>query len=132
MPQLTGRCACNAVTWSAPGPVLWAGHCHCESCRRASSAPMTSFFGVARDSVTWTGAMTSRWSSPADERGHCPACGSQMFIRCSRWPEETHLYAATLDDAAMFIPEAHYHWAERLDWFEIRDGLPKHQGSADA
>ena len=128
---LTGRCLCGRVRWSAPGPVLWAGHCHCESCRRASSAPVTSFFGVARNSVAWEGETAVYASSPGNERGYCPSCGAQMFYRSERWPEETHLYAATLDDPAQFVPEAHYHYAERLPWLNIVDVLPRHAGSAD-
>ena len=48
------------------------------------------------------------------------------------WPDETHLYAATLDDPAQFDPKAHFHYAERLDWVEVTDDLPKYAGSADA
>lgn len=55
-----------------------------------------------------------------------------MFIRSDRWPTETHLYAATLDDPSAFQPEAHYHFAERVPWLNVVDDLPKHAGSADA
>lgn len=54
-----------------------------------------------------------------------------MFFRSDRWPEETHLYAATLDDPSHFEPKAHYHWAERVDYLTISDNLPRHDGSAD-
>ena len=131
MTRMTGRCACNEITWKTVSSVLWAGHCHCDSCRRASSAPMTSFFGVARDSVVWTGEATVRQSSEAVERGVCPKCGSQVFIRSTRWPKETHLFAATLDEPALFHPKAHFHWAERVPWITVTDDLPKYAGSAD-
>ncbi len=129
---LAGRCLCGQIRWQSSGPVIWAGHCHCDSCRRASSAPVTSFFGVERDSVTWEGEAAIYVSSPGTQRGHCPSCGSQMFIRSDRWPTETHLYAATLDDPSAFQPEAHYHFAERVPWLNVVDDLPKHAGSADA
>lgn len=131
MPHLSGRCACGAITWQSPGPVLWAGHCHCESCRRVSSAPITSFFGVPRQSVEWTGEAVVRRSSAGNERGHCGACGSPLFFRSGRWPDESHLYAATLDDPRHFKPEAHFHWAERMPWLIVADDLPKYPGSAD-
>ena len=92
---------------------------------------MTSFFGVARDSVEWEGDAAVYVSSPGNERGYCPSCGSQVFYRSERWPEETHLYAATLDDPARFVPEAHYHYAERVAWLNVVDDLPKHAGSAE-
>lgn len=131
MAELTGRCACGSVTWRTDGPVLWSGHCHCESCRRASSAPVTSFFGVPRAAVTWWGDISVRPSSDTVNRGYCPDCGSQVFYQAVRWPDETHLYAATLDDPSQFAPRAHFHWAERVDWLTIDDDLPKYASTAD-
>ncbi len=131
MPELTGRCACGAVTWRTPGPVLWAGHCHCESCRRASSAPVMSFFGVPRQAVIWTGEIAARPSSGTVNRGYCPACGAQLYIQATRWPDETHLYAATLDDPGQFEPRAHFHWDERVAWLTVDDDLPKFASTAD-
>ncbi len=130
MDELRGRCLCGGVTWVAAGSVLWAGHCHCESCRRASSSPVTSFFGVRREGVAWAGAVARLSSSHGVERGFCPSCGAQMFYQSARWPEETHLYAASLDDPAAFRPEAHYHWAERVPWLSVSDDLPKFDASA--
>lgn len=93
---------------------------------------MTSFFGVPRDGVTWQGEIGRVTTSPGVERGYCPACGAQMFYRSDAWPDETHLYAAALDDPALFKPEAHYHYAERVPWLRVEDDLPKHTASADA
>ena len=130
MTTLTGRCFCGQLRWTSPGPVLWAGHCHCESCRRATSAPFTSFVGVERDSVTWTGEAAIHDSSPGTQRGYCPRCGSQMFYHSDRWADQTHLYAASLDDPRQYEPKAHFHWAERVPWLEIEDDLPKYEGTA--
>ena len=133
MTEMTGRCLCGAVTWRTAAPVLWAGHCHCASCRRATASPMTSFFGVARDSVTWAGDMTRVATSGGQVmRSFCTACGTPMTAQKEIWPDETHLYAATLDDPTLFEPQAHFHFAERLPWLHITDDLPKHAGSADA
>jgi hypothetical protein len=55
-----------------------------------------------------------------------------MFYRNTIWPDEIHLYAATLDDPSTYKPQAHYHWAERLPWVIVDDGLPRFAGSADA
>ena len=130
---LSGHCLCGQIRWISPGPILWAGHCHCESCRRACSAPFTSFFGVPRDTVEWSGTPSvHKTSGGRVQRGFCGTCGSQMFYRNDIWPDECHLYAATLDDPSQFSPQAHYHYAERLPWVSITDDLPKYPGSADA
>ena len=132
MADLSGRCLCGAVTWATPGPVLWAGHCHCASCRRATAAPMTTFFGVPRGSVTWQGAMGVHESSGGKVvRRFCAACGTQMTYQNTLWPDETHLYAATMDDPSAFRPQAHFHYGERLPWLRIDDELPKYAASAD-
>lgn len=128
---LTGGCACGAARWRATAAPLWAAHCHCESCRRATSSPFTSFFGVADEAVEWMGAPVCRESSPGVHRAHCSACGAPVSYRADRWPGETHLYAAGLDDPAAYRPTAHVYWAERLAWVTVEDDLPKHEGSAD-
>ena len=131
MAKLSGRCLCGSVTWKTDCEPLWAGFCHCDSCRRASSAPVTAFFGVVRDSVEWSGELAEHQSSPDLCRGFCPSCGTQLYVRSTRWPTETHLYAATLDDPSQFKPKAHFHYAEKLPWLNIDDDLPKYAASAD-
>lgn len=132
MTDLKGRCLCGAITWSTPGPVLWAGHCHCSSCRRATASPFTSFFGVPRKSVTWSGGLNTHPTSDGRvQRMFCGQCGTQMSYQFDGWPEETHLYAGTIDDPSQFQPDAHFHYAEKLPWVQITDDLPKYPGSAD-
>ena len=132
MTKRTGRCACGAVTWQTSASVLWAGHCHCDSCRRASAAPVTSFFGVPRDSVTWTGDLGAiETSGGRVRRLFCASCGCQMTYQSEVWPDETHLYAATMDDPMQFQPQAHFHYDERQPWLTITDELPKYAASAD-
>jgi len=81
--------------------------------------------------VVWTGEIAVNDSSANVRRGYCPSCGSQMYYQSAVWPGETHLYAATLEDPSLFRPEAHYHYGERLPWFEVTDDLPKYAASAD-
>jgi hypothetical protein len=93
---------------------------------------MTSFFGVPRNGVVWTGGLHARASSAGQVvRKFCPACGTQMSYEYEGWPDETHLYATSLDDPATFVPQAHYHYAERLPWVLVSDNLPKYPGSAE-
>ena len=129
---LTGRCLCGDVAWETDEDPLWSGHCHCDSCRRATGAPFTSFFGVPRDSVRWSGEMTAFASSDGGiERHFCKSCGCHLTVRSPRWPTEAHLYAASLNDPSRFTATAHFHYAEKLPWVALVDDALRFPGSAD-
>ncbi len=121
---ITGRCLCGDITYRADAPPLWQAHCHCESCRRATSAAFASFFGVQDGHWHWTGRQPATYaSSEGVWRDFCPRCGAQMAYRSTRFPDEIHFYAASLDDPAAYAPTAHVHTAEQLPWVHLSDGL---------
>ena len=121
-----GHCLCGVVRYDFDGAPLWQAHCHCESCRRNCSAPFTSYLGVAEDGLRWTGEAPAVYvSSPGVARLFCAACGTPMAYRSTRWPGETHLYAASLDDPTDYVPTRHVHWDEHLPWLHLDDGLPR-------
>lgn len=121
-----GHCLCGAVTFEYSGPENWRGHCHCESCRRNCSAAFTSFIGVPRATMRWTGTMPAIYeSSPGVRRAFCGRCGSPMAYDADSYPDEIHLYAASLEDSSGFTPAFHVHWAEKVPWIELADDLEK-------
>lgn len=126
MTSTSGRCLCGAVRYKFdPNAVLWRGHCHCDSCRRACSAPFTTFFGVRASAWRWFGTPpASHRSSEWAERFFCPGCGAQMAYRTDKLPGEIHGYAATLTDHSDFAPEAHFFTAEQVAWLHLADDLP--------
>ncbi len=125
MAETTGRCLCGDIRYSFDAAhVLWRGHCHCESCRRATASPMTTFFGVTDGHWNWLEAEpVSYTSSEGVVRQFCGRCGTQLTYRAERFPDETHFYAATLDDPSEFQPEFHTNWQERLAWLHVDDDL---------
>ena len=128
MPDTTGKCFCGAVTWSSRGAKTRNLICHCESCKRATSSPITAFLGFARQDVTWSGEINHYESSPGSWRGFCPKCGSRLYFKSDRWPDEVHIHAATLDDPDAYVPDQHVLWEERTPWLESADTLPKSDG----
>jgi hypothetical protein len=128
---MKGHCLCGQVTFEFAGSPLWCGHCHCESCRRATASPFTTWIGVHRDSCRFTGvAPVVRQSSPGVRRSFCSSCGSPISFESERWPDETHLYAALLEDPAGAAPQFHVHVAEKLPWITLADGLPQYERSS--
>ncbi|MEO0682520.1 MAG: GFA family protein [Pseudomonadota bacterium] len=128
MAELAGRCLCGAVRWESAAPALWMMHCHCESCRRQCGAGVVGWIGAPAEAFRWIGEAPRAFeSSPGATRRFCGACGTPVSFEHARWPGEVHVYAAQLT-VGTFRPTAHVHWAERVDWLELADGLPRHEG----
>ena len=123
-----GRCLCGAIRFRFEGAPNWVVHCHCESCRRATSSPMTTWISVPRAKLQFTGG-TPRYfsSSTTAKRSFCDACGSPMTYETDYLPDEIHIYAVSLDDPANPIvsPSRHVFVSEQLSWFEVHDALPR-------
>ena len=49
-----GRCLCGSITFQYEGSPNWTLHCHCESCRRATSSPLTTWISVPRRIFSFT------------------------------------------------------------------------------
>ncbi|WP_203423637.1 GFA family protein [Sinorhizobium sp. BG8] len=127
--KLTGRCLCKSLRVELSGPVIRAGHCHCESCRRATSSPVTTFLSAARSDVVLTGETLRHFaSSPGVRRGFCGNCGSPMTYETEERPGEIDLYVAALDDASGVTISQHWYWNERVSWLHCQDDLPKREG----
>ncbi|WP_170607324.1 GFA family protein [Ruegeria arenilitoris] len=133
MPKIAGRCFCGSLTWQSVNEMLWSAICHCEDCRRAASSDYVSWFGVLRSGLTWSGPRSFFKSSPKVMRSFCSECGAPASFETEVFPEEVHLYAATLEDTNLYKPTAHIFWSERLPWVQVSDDLPKHEkGLQDA
>jgi hypothetical protein len=121
-----GRCLCGEVTFEFSGDPKWVVNCHCETCRRNTSSPMTTWISVPNDAFRFTnGTLSSYRSSPGVTRKFCPACGTPISFETDKMPGEVHLYAASMIDPNAFRPTAHVFEEERLSWFDVFDDLPR-------
>lgn len=128
MTSQTGRCLCGAVRYRFSGGMLRAGHCHCESCRRNTSSPVTTFFVTPKDGFSFEGDEPGVYaSSPGIIRRFCRRCGTPMSYETAGLPGEIHLYAASLDNDSGFAADRHDFWSERVAWLHIADDLPKNE-----
>jgi len=121
-----GRCLCGAVSYEYEGPENWVGHCHCESCRRNTSSPYTTFVGVPLTAFSYTGIDPAVYnSSPGVRRLFCPRCGAPVAYDADVFSDEIHFYLAALEDASGLTPEFHVFAGEKVPWVELGDQLPK-------
>ena len=74
-----GRCLCGAVTFTYDGGENWCAHCHCDSCRRQTSSPFTTFVSVPDERFAWTAGEPAVFtSSPGVRRLFCRDCGTPL------------------------------------------------------
>ena len=130
---ITGGCLCGAVRYEVSGEPIWVGHCHCESCRRHTGAPVVTFVCFKTDQVAFTkGERQIYNSSPGVGRAFCGRCGTPLsWEGQSNLPERgmiLEVHISTLDDPSAFIPTNHLFYNERIAWFDVADDLPRYHG----
>ncbi len=125
-----GRCLCGRARFEARGGPKWVAHCHCQSCRRATASPLTTYAGFPADAVSWSGEAAAEFaSSKGVIRRFCGHCGTPLSYESVRWPDEVHLFVATMNAPEALPPQCHVHTAERLAWLHLADDLPQNPGS---
>ena len=101
--RTAGGCMCGAVRFEAAGEPIIVTHCHCNSCRHHTGAPLVTLVSFDAGQVTFT--------RESEQRG-------QSLI-------EFHI--GTLDDANALPPSVHVFHGERLAWFDTADRLPRYE-----
>lgn len=119
----TGKCYCGAVEIEASGEPLNMGYCHCENCRRFSTAPVSIFTLWKPESVKIAKGQQSLGkfkSSEISERRYCTKCGGHVMI------DHPTLGLADIRvslSGLVFKPTVHLNYSETV--LRIKDGLPK-------
>ena len=121
----TGSCLCGQVAYSVRGPLHPVVACHCGQCRKTSGHHVAAT-SAPRGTVEIVGE--PRWykSSETARRGFCGKCGSNLF-----WDgpgENLSIFAGTLDGSTGLGIVGHIYCADKGDYYEIADGLPRAEG----
>lgn len=113
--SMTGGCLCGAIRYRIARPVEGALICHCESCRRASGAPMVAWVTVGTDTFAWLTLQPMAYeSSPGVIRTHCGVCGTSLTYQSD--PDHIDITTASLDAPEAFPPDREVWLGQRLPW----------------
>lgn len=126
-----GSCLCGAVQFQADLPSKWCAHCHCSMCRKAHGAGYVTWVGFDSGHFRLlSGDHHLEWyeSSKGARRGFCRSCGSSLLFESSRWPGETHIALACIDDPIDRAPQAHAFYDSHVDWMPVDDALAVYHG----
>ena len=124
MARLSGTCMCRAVTWSYFGKTTRNLVCHCTDCQKATSAPFAAFIGMMHDKFELAGPVTHYESSAETFRGFCARCGTRLYFRSEKWPDEIHVYAHTLRNPEDYHPTAQVMTKSKALWLCELDAIP--------
>ena len=118
----TGSCLCGRVSYSVDGPLRPVVACHCVQCRKTSGHYVAATSAM-REHVTIKGEVSWYHASDTARRGFCPTCGSSLF-----WDGQgvnLSIHAGTLDGATGLAMIGHIYCADKGDYYELADDLPK-------
>lgn len=129
MTNIKGGCLCGAVRYSSNAEPTFMANCHCTDCRKSSASGHKSLMGLPKAGVTVDGEL-SAYQMQAESGGtvthrFCPTCGSQISSHSSNNPDGIALVAATLDDPAIFSPQASVYASSAMEWDPPKDGIPQ-------
>ncbi len=124
---LKGSCLCKAVQYEADALASPIGHCHCQTCRKASSSAYTSTARVARSAfrfISGEDRLTAYESTPGKARRHCSVCGTEVL---AEWIDQPHviLRVATLDDDPGARPVVHIWTSHDAPWLVDVGDVPR-------
>lgn len=123
--MLEGGCLCGAVRYRVEGEPASSGICHCETCRRAASAPTLPYATFPAARFAFNGKPTEYASSPGVVRTFCGTCGSPLTYRTAASPDRIDVMVCNLDDPGSIVPSCHVWVSEKIGWDRIGDGLPQ-------
>jgi hypothetical protein len=129
MRQITGRCLCGQIQYSANMDPTFVGVCHCKNCQRQTGTAFSVLVGVPKLAMSIQGKIKifhdTGGSGQAVERNFCPECGSPIFTEAAVMPDVIFIKAGTLDDTSWLDPKMHIYCDSKLQWSPIPDGSQK-------
>ena len=122
----SGSCLCGAVVFRITLPTKWVAHCHCTRCQRAHGAAFVTWVGVDENhaKIEDNGLML-RWHTAQEggSRGFCGRCGSPLFFKSARYPDELHIARALFLELIDREPETNVFYDTHVKWVAIEGNL---------
>jgi hypothetical protein len=129
MREMTGRCLCGQVRYSATADPAIVVVCHCKDCQKQSGTAFSVEVGVPKSTISIQGQLktfhgTGDSGQPV-ERNFCPECGSPIFSDIAVMPELSFIKAHTLDDTSWLDPKMHIYCDSKAQWTPIPEDSQK-------
>ncbi len=127
--MIRGSCLCRQVKYEVSGPRYPVIACHCRQCRKTSGHHVAAT-SARREEVRIAGEVTWYASSSIARRGFCVTCGSSLFRDGPGG--NLSIFAGIIDGDTGLRPAGHIFCADRGDYYDLCDDLPKADGADPA
>ncbi len=125
----SGGCLCGAVRFEIRGSIRNIVCCHCSKCRKAQGSAFATNGIVEQKNFVLTqgeGLLKGFESSPGQTKYFCFNCGSPIYSRNIKRPDQIRARIGTIDSDISERPQAHIFVGSKACWEEIADDLPKY------
>ncbi len=119
-------CQCGAARAEMTGALKFVGNCHCEACRKATGAAVSTWVGFNDEQVRWLTEKPAYYaSSKGVQRAFCAKCGTPLTYASDKWPGETHFLIGVLEHPENYTPQGEVFVDEALPWAHHIKSLPQ-------
>lgn len=130
MKKYRGQCLCGDIQFEVSKLGEKMGHCHCTMCRKFHGAAFATFGEAVIDDFRWLRGLDllqTYTASNGTKRKFCSKCGSSLiFESVGKDHNVIEFSLACLDGSPKLTPDAHIYVNSKVEWLELKDGLPKY------
>ena len=132
--EYAGGCLCGVTRYTVTGDPVRVLYCHCNACKKQTSAPYSVIASYAKEQVTLESSeFLKTHHSVGDsggevKRSFCGQCGSPIFSQIEALPDVVIIKAGSFDDASWLKPTMEIYTKDKLDCAQIDPSIDSFPG----
>ncbi len=127
--ETSGGCLCGAVRFTIAGELAPPHACHCSQCvRQAGNYNVSTHTDLSGFTLTEQRGLSWFRSSDFAKRGFCQICGTNLFWQADD-DDQIYIGVGSLDAGHGLTLAKHIYVADKPEFYEIHDDLPRHDAN---
>lgn len=128
--QITGKCHCGAISFTAQVDPSRVIVCHCADCQQFSGAPFRAVLPTPVENVSLLG--TAKHYIKTAESGNrrvqafCADCGTQLYATEADNPKTLNIRLGCVNERALLAPCAQVWREAAMPWLQDMKSVPSH------
>ena len=128
--NITGKCHCGDITYSAEIDETKVISCHCSDCQTMSSGPFRSAVMSLPNAVIFTGAQPKEYVKTAESgnkraQGFCENCGTTLYATSVGEGDKIYgLRVGAIEQRELLVPKAQIWCRSAAPWLRALVDIP--------